>query len=86
MTFFSLIGIFYVLFREVPAIALTFLLWGFLYIAVMIIFVKFKMKYDLLEAEADSRVGGSLADVISNILTVKIFSLLGKKRLSHIHM
>ena len=47
MTFFSLIGIFYVLFREVPTIALTFLLWGFLYISVMIIFVKFKMKYDL---------------------------------------
>ncbi len=86
MTFFSLIGIFYVLFREVPAIALTFLLWGFLYIAVMIIFVKFKMKYDLLEAEADSRVGGSLADVISNILTVKIFSARQKEIITYSHV
>lgn len=74
VTFLSVVGIFYVLFREVPKIAVAFMIWAVVYVIFTLFFVKYKMKYDLLEAEADSKVGGSLADVISNIVTMKIFS------------
>lgn len=74
VTFLSIAGIFYVMFREVPKIAFAFMVWAVVYIVFTSFFVKYKMKYDLLEAEADSKVGGSLADVISNIITMKIFS------------
>lgn len=78
-TFLSIVGIFYVMFKEVPNIAFYFLIWAVLYIIFTSFFIKFKMKYDLLEAEADSKVGGSLADVISNIVTMKIFSARSKE-------
>lgn len=74
VTFLSVVGIFYVMFREVPKIAIAFIIWAIVYVFFTLFFVKYKMKYDLLEAEADSKVGGSLADVISNIVTMKIFS------------
>lgn len=78
-TFLSIVAIFYVMFKEVPDIAFYFLLWAIIYIIFTSIFVRFKMKYDLLEAQADSKVGGSLADVISNIVTMKIFSARSKE-------
>jgi len=78
-TFLSIVGIFYVMFKEVPNIAFYFLIWAILYVIFTSFFIKYKMKYDLLEAEADSKVGGSLADVISNIVTMKIFSARSKE-------
>jgi len=74
VTLLSVVGIFYVMFLEVPKIAFVFIIWAILYFIFTSFFIRYKMKYDLLEAEADSRVGGSLADVISNIVTMKIFS------------
>lgn len=74
VTSLSIVGIFYVLFNEVPKIAMVFVVWAVSYVLFTSLFIKYKMKYDLLEAEADSKLGGSLADVISNIVTMKIFS------------
>lgn len=48
--------------------------WVAIYISIIIIFVKKKFKRDLLTAEANSRVTGILADVITNILNVKMFA------------
>lgn len=70
----TLVGIFFVLFRIIPDIAWAFTIWAIFYVCFTLIFVKFKLKYDLLEAAADTKVGGVLADIISNIVTVKIFS------------
>ncbi|MEI9966740.1 MAG: ABC transporter ATP-binding protein, partial [Candidatus Moraniibacteriota bacterium] len=63
-----------------PPFALAF----FLFVALMLPFSYFllrkRMYYDALEAEAASRTSGRLADVLSNILTVKIFAGFGRER------
>ncbi len=48
--------------------------WVAIYALVIVIFVKKKFKKDLLTAEANSKVTGILADILTNILNVKMFS------------
>ncbi|MBI4034179.1 MAG: ABC transporter ATP-binding protein [Candidatus Brennerbacteria bacterium] len=50
------------------------LAWFFLYIGLTAFFVKKKFRKDLLEAEANSRTTAVLADVITNVLNVKMFA------------
>ena len=57
-----------------PILGGIFLGWLVLYVAVTVIFTKKKIKKDLLEAEANSKVTATLADVITNVLNVKMFS------------
>lgn len=73
-TVILLIGIFFVLLRESKNIALIFFIFIFFYISIVLIFLKKKIEYDKIEAAADSKIGGFLADVFGNILAVKIFS------------
>jgi len=73
-TVVHLTGIFVVLFLNIPKIALIFLAWVFIYLIMTVLFIRVKIKYDLAKAQADSRVTGSFADAMSNILNVKIFS------------
>ncbi len=75
--FFSIItlgGILTVLFIKAPEIAYIFLGWSVIYLLVTFLFIKKKIKYDILEAEADSEVTAKLSDAIMNILNIKIFS------------
>jgi ATP-binding cassette, subfamily B, bacterial len=75
--FFSLvtiIGIFIVLLLEIPILAYIFLVWSLFYILITFLFIRYKIKYDVLEAQADSSVTGYLADAIMNVLNIKIFS------------
>ncbi len=74
----SFIAIFIVLFESSLSITLLFLSFIIVFIGVVLFFVRRKMKYDFIEAQADSKIGGRLADVFGNILAVKIFSA-GKK-------
>jgi len=48
--------------------------WLVLYIGITALFVKKKLKKDLLTAEANSRTTGVLSDAITNILNVKMFA------------
>lgn len=73
-TFVILVGIFFVLFKEVPTIATLFFAWVILYLTIVYFVIKKRIKYDIAKAEADSRVGGRLADVFSNIFALKVFS------------
>lgn len=73
-TFIVLFGIFVILFMQAPSIALVFFVWVIIYIFIISSFVKKRMMYDVAKAEADSRVGGRLADVFSNIFALKVFS------------
>jgi ATP-binding cassette, subfamily B, bacterial len=57
-----------------PPLGGIFFVWLVLYIAITLIFTKKKVKKDLLESEANSKVTGVLADVITNILNVKMFA------------
>jgi len=74
---FSLVvltGILIILFIYVPVIATIFLVWSLFYVLITGLFIRKKMRYDSLEASADSLVTGRLSDVILNILNIKIFS------------
>jgi ATP-binding cassette subfamily B protein len=69
-----LLGIFVVLFMQAPFIALIFFVWSVLYVFIVSLFIKKRMSYDIAKAEADSLVSGRLADVLSNIFALKVFS------------
>ncbi|MDQ5971835.1 MAG: ATP-binding cassette, subfamily bacterial [Patescibacteria group bacterium] len=68
------VGIFIVIFNQSKKIGLIFILFVVVYLLIIFIFIKQKIKYDLLEAKSDSRIGGRMADVFGNILATKIFS------------
>ncbi|MBP9711532.1 MAG: ABC transporter ATP-binding protein [Candidatus Pacebacteria bacterium] len=70
----SLVGVVVVLFINAPTIAWVFLGWAIVYLLVTIFFIKKKIAYDSIEAEADSIVTGKLSDAVMNILNIKIFS------------
>jgi len=72
--FIILVGVLFVLFRESIIIGLIFTTWVVLQVSVVSFFVQRKIRYDLLEAEQDSKISGRLADVFSNISAVKFFS------------
>ncbi|MDB4978462.1 MAG: hypothetical protein JWM56_648 [Candidatus Peribacteria bacterium] len=78
----NLIGVFIVLLITIPFLAWFFALWCVAYLVVTTLFVRYRMRYDLLEAEADSAVTGQLADIITNILNLKVFTS-GKRELQH---
>ncbi len=68
------IGVFIVILPQSKIIALFFSIFILVYMSIIFFFLKKKIKYDTIEAQSDSRIGGRLADVFSNIFAVKIFS------------
>jgi ATP-binding cassette subfamily B protein len=73
-TLMTFIGMFFVLFSQSNVIALCFLIFVVIYVVIIFLFIKRKIKYDEIEAKSDSRIGGYLADIFGNILALKIFS------------
>lgn len=67
------------LYFQSKTLALYIVGWSIIYAALTLIFVKQKIKLDLREAEADSKLTGVLADTITNILNIKIFSAFQKE-------
>lgn len=63
-----------VLYHQSKIISLYLIIWTLLYFALTLFFIKQKMKLDVEEADADSRITGVLADSITNILNIKVFS------------
>ncbi len=55
-------------------IALIILIWAIIFLGFNIIFSKWKLKYDLSVAEADSKATGYLADTITNQNNVALFA------------
>lgn len=70
----SLISILVVVFRENAVLGLAFCAWILIYFAITAIMVKYRIKFDLRAAEEDSTVTARFADVIGNIITLKVFS------------
>ncbi len=70
----ALTGSLIILTRESRVVGSVFFIFVLLNLAVVAVFVKKKMKYDILSSEQDSKISGRLADVFSNILAVKFFS------------
>lgn len=81
-TLVVLIGVFFVLFKETIPVALIFMAFVFIYLLIVLLFIKKRMRYDIAKAAADSRVGGRLADVFSNIFALKIFSANAQEKSS----
>lgn len=73
-TSISLVTVFVVLFLQNRFICYIFVIWVIFFMSIVAFFVRKKIKYDLLEAEADSRISGRLADVFGNNIAVKTFS------------
>ena len=63
-------------------LALYFLIWCLIYTFLITFFAKKKIKIDMKRAEADSKFTGVLADSITNISNIKVFSAF-EKEFSH---
>jgi len=79
MTGIQLAASLIILFIVAPPIGFIFLFWCFGYGVITVLFVRKRLPYDLEEAAADSHVISRLADVLTNVLNVKIFSSRAKE-------
>jgi ATP-binding cassette, subfamily B, bacterial len=63
-----------VLFWRNTVIGYIFLGWTIAFVSFNIVFAKWKLKYDLVRADLDTKVTGRLADTISNSINLKLFA------------
>lgn len=73
-TFVVLVGIVFVLFNQNKLLGFVFTLWSIIFIVVSYFFAKHKAPFDEARGEASSKVQGTFSDILTNILSVKIFS------------
>lgn len=70
----KLVSVFAVLFFVAPFIGWMYFIWTIIFFILSLYLAQKRMSFDLAEAEADSRTTGQLADVLSNVLNIKLFS------------
>lgn len=85
-TIVHLSGVLVILFLKAPLVGFLFSGWAVIYIFITALFINRKIKYDLIEAAADSKVTGRFADAFTNILNIKIFSSREKEQESFSHV
>ncbi len=56
-----------------PVLSAVLLVWSVLYWWFSIAFARYKLKYDIENAAMDTKVGGRLADTITNNINIKLF-------------
>ncbi|MBJ6611254.1 MAG: ABC transporter ATP-binding protein [Candidatus Thiothrix moscowensis] len=66
---------FVIFYQQQPQFALYFLLWVIVFLGFSGGYLVWKLRYDVLVAEMDSKLGGAYADNISNIFILKSFAL-----------
>lgn len=69
-----LVSVFAVLFIVAPVLGWMFFVWTIIFIIFSLHMAKKRVRFDLVEAAADSRTTGRFADVFTNILNLKMFS------------
>lgn len=74
MTGVSLLGILIVFALEMPFLAAFFGGWCVVYLSISYLFIRYRTRFDVKAAAADSAVTGELADIITNILNLKMFA------------
>ena len=62
------------LYFQSKVLSLYILIWSLIYFLIVLFFTKKKIQLDIKVAEADSKITGFLADTITNVLNIKIFS------------
>lgn len=70
----QLLSVLCILLYTIPILGIFFLCWCVIYIGASYGFVLFSMRYDERAAAADSAVTGQLADIITNVLNLKMFT------------
>lgn len=68
-----------VLFLRQWILGLIVFVWVLIYGLFNIAFAKFKLKYDVQRADADTKATGHLADTITNNINLKVFDSLGNE-------
>lgn len=74
MAIIQLTGTFIVVFTIEPILGTFYFLWTLMYVLFTVFLARKKMSYDVVTAALDSRVTAQLADALTNILNIKIFS------------
>jgi len=57
-----------------PLLGLAMAIWTALFIVFNFVFAKYKWKYDIIKAKADTKTTAMLADTITNSITIKLFA------------
>ncbi len=73
MSSIALFSSLYVLWHQSPILGFSFLIWIVLYAFVVRFMVKWQIPKSLENARADTETNSSYADIITNILTMKVF-------------
>lgn len=68
------VGVIYVTWTLIPGLAILIFCWALFYIVVNFFFSRWRVKYNIQAAAADSRTTGVLADAITNQNNVDLFS------------
>jgi ATP-binding cassette subfamily B protein len=74
MTGIELVGILAILWYTSPPLGVFFLCWCVFYLGITYVYVRYRFPFDAAIAEADSAETGDIADVVTNILNVKMFT------------
>lgn len=62
---------------RLPYLGIWISLWVLIFLIVTYLVLRFRLKYDLLSAKADSTTTGNLADIISSVFTLRVFNVTG---------
>ncbi len=73
-TVMMLVGILVILLRKNTLLFTGFLVWILIFFIANLFFSKYKVKYDLERAAADTRTTGLLADTVTNNINIKLFT------------
>ncbi|NND65103.1 MAG: ABC transporter ATP-binding protein, partial [Gammaproteobacteria bacterium] len=74
LSFIQLTGVTIIFWLELPKLALFFLAWTVVYLGITFYLMRYQIRFDLASAAASSRVTGRLADVMTNVINLKVFS------------
>lgn len=74
MTGSGLLGVLVYLSWTIPILAFFLGLWIIGFLLMTVLFVRYRMRFDLVVASADSAVTSDLSDMLTNILNLKIFT------------
>jgi len=62
----------------IPELSGAFIVWTALFITAVIIFSKWRMRYDLVSSKLDSKTTGHISDILLSVLTLRVYSAIPK--------
>ncbi len=72
--FIQVVGTIIIVWYNSPAISLIIIAWVFVFVVFNYGFSRWKLKYDIIRAEIDSKATGYLSDTITNSNTIHLFT------------